>query len=176
MGNQPDVILLSTGSTEVTQTEEATRKAVNELRKVSGLTWDQLAKLFNVSCRSVHFWASGQRLSSFHEESLNRLLGTIRYIDQGSADINRDLLLSPGSDGKRLLDLLLIGDYEKVKQILGQGNAPQKPRLVFLSEDRRISCMPLNPADLIDALQSPIHRDVGRTRPAQTSRKQRKSI
>lgn len=135
---------------------EATRKAINELRKLSGLTWDQLAKIFNVSRRSVHFWASGQQLSSFNEENLNRLLGTIRYIDRGRADINRSLLMSPGSDGKPLLDLLTTGKYEEVKQILGAGNAPQKPKLVSLSEDTRVSRMPPNPADLVDALQEPI--------------------
>ncbi|OKH55602.1 transcriptional regulator [Calothrix sp. HK-06] len=165
--------VLSTSSNYATQTTEATRKATNELRKLSGLTWEQLAKIFNVSRRTLHFWASGQRLSSFHEENLNRLLGTIRYIDRGSAGINRSLLISPGSDGKPLLDLLAIGEYEKVKQILGQGNTPQKPRLVSLSEDTRISRMPPNPADLVDALQDPIHRDIGITRPARTSRKRR---
>lgn len=165
--------VLSTNSTEATQKAEATRKAINELRKLSGLTWDQLAKIFNVSRRSVHFWASGQQLSSFNEENLNRLLGTIRYIDRGRADINRGLLMSPGSDGKPLLDLLTTGKYEEVKQILGAGNAPQKPKLVSLSEDTRISRMPPNPADLVDALQEPIHHDVGITRPARTSRKRR---
>lgn len=165
--------VISTSSKEATQKAEATRKAINELRKLSGLTWDQLAKLFNVSRRSLHFWASGQRLSSFNEESLNRLLGTIRYIDRGSADINRGLLMSPGSDGKPLIDLLAMGEYEKIKQILDTGNAPQKTQLVSLSEDTRISHMPPNPADLVDALQEPIHHDVGRTRPARTSRKHR---
>ena len=33
--------------------------AIGELRRLSGLTWDQLARLFNVSRRSLHFWASG---------------------------------------------------------------------------------------------------------------------
>ena len=165
--------LISASSTEATQKAETTRKAINELRKLSGLTWEQLAKLFNVSRRSLHFWASGQRLSSFNEESLNRLLGTIRYIDRGNADINRSLLMSPGSDGKPLFDLLAIGEYEKVKQILGTPNTPEKPRLVTLSEDTHTLRIPPNPADLVDALQEPIHRDVGKTRPAQTSRKLR---
>ncbi|BDA66316.1 hypothetical protein RIVM261_051510 [Rivularia sp. IAM M-261] len=165
--------VLSTSPTETPQTAEATRKAVNELRKLSGLTWDQLAKIFNVSRRTMHFWASGQPLSSFNEENLNRLLGTIRYVDRGRADINRSLLISPGSDGKPLIDLLAIGEYKKVKQILGKGNAPQKPRLTSLSEDTRMSNMPPNPADLVDALQDSIHRDVGRTRIARTSRKRK---
>jgi DNA-binding XRE family transcriptional regulator len=64
---------------------EANRDALNELRKLSALTWEQLAKLFNVSRRSLHFWASDQPLSRFNEENLNRLLGTIRYINRGTA-------------------------------------------------------------------------------------------
>jgi DNA-binding transcriptional regulator YiaG len=156
-----------------TSSTEATQKALNELRKLSGLTWDQLAKVFNVSRRSVHFWASGQPLSSFNEESLNRLLGTIQYIDRGSANLNRSLLLSPGSDGRPLLDLLVAGKYEEVKQILGPGNAPRRPQLVPLSEDSSASRMPQNPADLVDAPQESIHREVGRSRPTRAARSRR---
>jgi DNA-binding transcriptional regulator YiaG len=47
----------------------STQQAVNELRKLSGLTWEQLATLFNVSRRSVHFWASGQSLTSANERN-----------------------------------------------------------------------------------------------------------
>ncbi len=149
---------------------EANRDALNELRKLSGLTWEQLAKLFNVSRRSLHFWASGQPLSRFNEENLNRLLGTIRYINRGSASLNRNLLLSPGQDGRLLFDLLIAGEHEEVKRILGPGNAPQKPQLVPLSEDASMSRRPPLPEDLVDALQEPIHREVGRSRPARAAR------
>ncbi|MES1025427.1 helix-turn-helix transcriptional regulator [Gloeocapsa sp. BRSZ] len=149
---------------------EANRAALNELRKLSGLTWEQLAKLFNVSRRSLHFWASGQPLSRFNEENLNRLLGTIRYINRGSASINRKLLLSPSRDSRLFLDLLIAGEHEQVKQILGPGNAPTKPQLVPLSKDASMSRMPLPPEDLVDALQEPIHREVGRSRPARAAR------
>lgn len=46
-----------------------------------------------------------------------------------------------------------------------------KPALGELSQDARASYTPQNPADLVDALQDPIHRDVGRSRPARTVRK-----
>jgi len=149
---------------------EANRDALNELRKLSGLTWEQLAKLFNVSRRSIHFWASGQSLSRFNEENLNRLLGTIRYINRGSASINRNLLLIPSRDGRLLFDLLIAGEHEQVKSILGPGNAPQKPQLVPLSEDASKSRIPPPPEILIDALQEPIQRKVGRSRPARAAR------
>lgn len=159
--------LRSISSTEVTQ------KAINELRILSGLTWDQLAKLFNVSRRSLHSWASGQPLSSFNEESLNRLLGTVRFINRGSASFNRSLLLSPGTDGRPVLDLLVAGKYEEVKQILGPGNPLQKPQLSPLSKDASVSRVPPSPVELMDALQEPIHREVGRSRKARAARSRR---
>src|SRR6185503_7037508 len=36
--------------------------AIMEIRRLSGMTWEQLANLFEVSRRTVHFWASGKAL------------------------------------------------------------------------------------------------------------------
>lgn len=146
------------------------QKAINELRKTSGLTWEQVAKLFNVSRRSIHFWASGQPLASDNEEKLNRLLGVIRYIDRGSASLNRKLLLNPNADGELPLDQLISGEYDKVKENLGRGNPPKRPKLTPLSEEESELRRPLLPEILIDALQDSIHHDVGRSRPAKTLR------
>jgi len=158
-----------------TSSPQATQKNVNKLRRLSGLTWDQLAQLFNVSRRSLHFWASGQPLSRFNEENLNRLLGTIQYIDRGSASLNRSLLLKLNSDGRPFLDLLALGKHEEVKQILGAGNAAVKPQLLPLSEEASRSRMPPNPADLVDALSDNIHREVGKARPARAARSRKNS-
>jgi transcriptional regulator with XRE-family HTH domain len=154
---------------------EATQKALSELRRLSGLTWEQLAKLFNVSRRSLHFWASGQPLSRFNEEQLNRLLGTLQYIDRGSANLNRSLLLKPEHNGNPLLDLLVAGKYEEFKQIVGAGNAPQKLQLGSLSEDSYTARIPQNPADLVGALQDPVHQEVGQARPAKAARSRKNS-
>ena len=152
---------------------ETNRTALHELRKLSGLTWEQLARLFNVSHRSIHSWASGQQLSSFNEESLHRLLGTIHYINRGSASVNRHLLLSPNQDGRLPFDLLIAGKYEEVKQIIGRGNDPHKPQVKPLSKDAIMSRMPIPPEYLVDARQDTIHREVGRARPARTTRSRR---
>jgi transcriptional regulator with XRE-family HTH domain len=146
------------------------QKAINELRKTSGLTWEQVAKLFNVSRRSIHFWASGQPLASDNEEKLNRLLGVIRYIDRGSASLNRKLLLNPNADGELPLDQLISGEYDKVRENLGRGNPLKRPQLTPLSKEDSELRRPLPPEVLIDALQDSIHHDVGRSRPAKTLR------
>ncbi len=43
------------------------------VRKMTGLTWSQLAGILGVDRRSVHNWAVGGRMSSGHEEALSRL-------------------------------------------------------------------------------------------------------
>ena len=156
-----------------THSTEANRIALNELRQLSGLTWEQLAKLFNVSRRSLHFWASGQPLSRSNEEKLNRLLGTIQYIDRGSASLNRSLLLQSGNDGILLIDLLVAGQHQEVKRTLGRGNAHEKPKLGLLSEEERRLRMPLPPGVLANPLPDISYRQTGRSRPARAARSRR---
>ena len=147
-----------------------TRQAVNELRKLSGLTWEQLAHLFDVSRRSVHFWASGQPLAVAHEAKLNRILDAVEYTSLGSASLNRSLLMGLGKDGRSYLELLAAGEYEEVKRLLGVGNAHTKPQLAPLAPAAVAARMPANPADLIDALQDPIHREVSKSKLAKSVR------
>jgi len=158
-----------------TSSPEATQKSLSELRRLSGLTWDQLAKLFNVSRRSLHFWASGQPLSRSNEEHLNRLLGTIRYIDRGSASLNRSLLLRPDGNGNPLFDLLIACKYEEFKQIAGAGNALQKPESGALSEEERRMRMPLPPDVLANPLPDISYRQTGKSKPARAVRSRRNS-
>ena len=157
------------------EAQNNTQKSINELRRLSGLTWEQLARLFNVSRRTLHFWASGQKINSLNEEKLNRLLGIVRYIDRGSASLNRDLLLQPNNNEKLPFDLLRDGRYQEVKNLLGSGNIPQRPKLNPLSEDAVKSRTPISPENLVDALQEPIHREVGRSRPVRSVRSRRKN-
>jgi transcriptional regulator with XRE-family HTH domain len=151
------------------------QQAVNELRKLSGLTWEQLACLFDVSRRSVHFWASGQPLAVAHEEKLNRILDAVQYISLGSASLNRSLLMGIGNNGKSYLELLAAGEYEEVKRLLGAGNARAKPKLAPLALAAAAARVLANPADLVDALQDPIHREVGKSRLAKSVRSRKPS-
>lgn len=98
----------------------ATSKAIHELRFKTGLSWDQLSRLFGVQRRSLHFWASGKPLSARNEEKLYHLLTLIRTIDRGSARANRALLLSPMEGGDRSpFELLLRDEFEELRHQLG---------------------------------------------------------
>jgi transcriptional regulator with XRE-family HTH domain len=152
--------------TEVVQTAltEIGRKALHELRKLTGLTWEQLAELFKVSRRSLHLWASGEPMSCRNEERLYRLLGTIRYIDRGSASMNRSILLSPCSDGTLPFDLLTEGRYNEVQELLGPGNAPRRPTLAPVSLEASNSRSPQKLEQLVGALHDPYY-EIGIARP-----------
>jgi DNA-binding transcriptional regulator YiaG len=155
---------------------ETSQTTINELKQLSGLTWEQLAKIFNVSRRSLHFWASGKPLSPFNEEHLRRLLGTVRYINRGSADINRSALLQPQQGSVIPLDLLIAGKYEEVKRLLGAGRVVKKPNLQPLSPEAIASRLPPLPDELVGALQDSVHREVGRSRSAKTTRSRKGGI
>lgn len=143
--------------------------AIGELRRLSGLTWDQLARLFGVSRRSLHFWASGKPMAPSNEEHLQRVLAVVRKIDRGAAAANRALLLGVREDGSIPFDLLVGRDYERVPALLGPGNARRVPP-ARLSEQARAARAPRPPEDLVGALPDRIHREPGASRAAKSVR------
>jgi transcriptional regulator with XRE-family HTH domain len=103
------------------------------LRSLSGLTWEQLAKLFGVSRRAVHLWASGGRMNSYHAELLRSVLSRVSAIVADTPAQRRERILAPGPDGRTLYEALLA---ERGRQ---RGvNAPTVPpeQLVDALHDR----------------------------------------
>lgn len=135
--------------------------AFGELRRLSGLTWDQLAGLFEVDRRSLHFWASGKPMNACEEEKLHGLLGVLRTIDRGSAAANRAALLGEGESGDPPFDLLVRGEYDAVAARLGAGKGR---RVVHASPSAAEMARraPRPPGELVGALQDRIHPASGR--------------
>jgi len=147
----------------------ASGAAIAELRRLSGLTWDQLARLFHLSRRSLHFWASGKSMAPSNEEHLQRLLALVRRVDRGSASANRAMLLGVHEDGHLPFDLLAAGHYERVLSLLGPGEA-RRVSPPKLSQEARTARAPYSPEQLVGALQDRIHRDGGTGRAAKSVR------
>jgi hypothetical protein len=147
--------------------------ALMELRRLSGLTWDQLSVLFDVNRRSLHFWASGKALSPTNEEQLRRLLNTIRAIDRGSAKANRAILFE-ARENRTPFDLLSAGSYDEVVRLVGRGDGRRAIELPPLSAEAREARKPLPPAVLADARQDSVHRSRARGRPARAKKVRRR--
>jgi hypothetical protein len=162
------VVRQSTTSGTVLVPEGGAGAAIGELRRLSGFTWDQLARLFGVSRRSLHFWASGKVMTPANEEHLHRVLATIRKIDRGMADANRSVLLAPSKDGEFPFDLLAAGQYDRVVVVVGAGRAPKPLALKPLSQAARDARRPRPPEELVEALQDSAYRESGRVRAARS--------
>lgn len=82
----------------------STAKAIRKAHEDSGLTWDQLAKVFCVSRRSVHSWANGARMNATNAELLMQFVRLLDCIEDASPEGRRSALLAIGDDGQSALD------------------------------------------------------------------------
>ncbi len=167
-GSTRDLTGLRTGSAT-----EATRRAVSELRRISGLTWQMLGRLLGVSRRSVHYWASGKPLNADNQERLTRVLEIVRTAYRGSARGTRAALLD-AREGTTPLDMLAAQRFDDARLALGQGHARHVPALAGLSTEARDARKPLPPEELYDAKSDRVHREPGRARAARTVRNTRR--
>src|SRR5258705_6076558 len=142
------------------------RSAISELRLLSGLTWEQLARLLGVARRSVHLWASGMALSPADQERLLRVLATVRQVDRGGAAANRSALFAEHKGGVVAFDLLARGEYEQVRELLGPGKPRRVMNLTPLSASARATRMPLSPDHYVMAIQDNPDRASDSSKPA----------
>jgi len=167
---EQQVAFCNTSSMDAQLRDEApqsTSAAVSELRRLTGLTWDQLARVFSVSRRTLHFWASGKQINAANKEHLKRTLIALRQADRGDAQLNREMLLNESADVLPL-DLLIARKYDELLQLVGHGPGRRKIPHHPLSREAQEARRPLPPAQLVDLLQDSIHKDIGRGRAART--------
>lgn len=74
--------------------------SVRRLRDATGLTWDQVARMFGVSRRAVHLWANGGKLSAANEELLVKANEIVAQLPGESADEVRREFLRPQPGGR----------------------------------------------------------------------------
>lgn len=145
--------------------------AISELRCLSGLTWEQLAELFDVSRRSIHFWASGKPLTVSHEWKLHHILAVIRELDRGSARANRECLVQVREGGVTLLELLKQGKFEKVLSMGGLGRGRNSYDLAPLAAEDRMMRSPQKPEELVGAIQESLPLADKKVRRARVAKK-----
>lgn len=104
------------------------RDAIFELKRVSGLTWEELAGLLSVTRRSLHLWANGGHINTLNEKRVRDLLVTMRELDRGTARENRALLLAPLQDGDMTVGDLLRGwRFADALNLVGRGRGRAVP-------------------------------------------------
>ncbi|NQW46867.1 MAG: helix-turn-helix transcriptional regulator [Planctomycetes bacterium] len=140
---------------------ETAADRLREIRSVLGLTWEELAELFGVKRRSVHFWASGKRMTPEHATRLELLREFAATVDRGDSKLNHDLLIEELPAVESPMRLLIDGKFTAAMHAVGRH--PQrratfkKVRTVHIENDE------LPPPDaFLNALHDPVGPTSGR--------------
>lgn len=142
--NTPALAHILSEAAHVSSVEHlSTAEAMLELRRLSGLTWEELASLLSVSRRALHSWANGARLSSGNEHKLRRALAVVRANYRGSAADVRDYLLQPSEEGQLTLQKLAadLTTGRSFERWFGAGSPPsfiERPELSDEEQARRL--------------------------------------
>ena len=78
----------------------AASSRIRQLKEDSGLTWDQLRRLFGVSRRALHMWAGGAQMNSRNQERLTYLEQFVSSLG-ATPSKRRDTLMSSREGGGR---------------------------------------------------------------------------
>lgn len=95
---------------EATRSDVSVAAAVLAIKSSSGLTWESLAEVMNVSRRTMHLWANGAPVNATNEQRLRRLEGVLAVLKGGGSAKN---LLWAAVDGQPLIDVLRAGDFDR---------------------------------------------------------------
>lgn len=89
---------------------------VRRLHAESGLTWDQIARLFGVSRRSVHMWANGGTLNADNHELLMKVAALVESLPGPDPQSRRLQLLSSNDGG--------VSKFEEMRTSRGRDAEP----------------------------------------------------
>ena len=135
---------------------------LREIRSVLGLTWEELAELFGVKRRSVHFWASGKRMTPVHAMRLESLHDFALIVDRGDSQVNHQLLITDLPEVGSPMRLLIDGNFAAAIRTVGLAPRPratsERGHRVHTANDD----LPPPPGDLLDALHDPVGPTSGR--------------
>lgn len=116
---------------------QSPQSVVREIKRLSGLTWDNIAALIGVSTRGVHLWLSGGQMAETKRQRAGSLLSFLKFIDRGYGEANRALILDTSDAGMPVLAMLTAGEYERAKMAVGAGQSRPSPFAPIPREARR---------------------------------------
>lgn len=117
--------------------ESVAENPIAEFKRISGLTWEQVAQAIGVDRRTLHFWEAGRPMRPKHQERLQRALRIVRRADRGDAASTRQCLLD-ASGGPILKDLLANGAFdEAMRRVEALPPVPPKVKPSALSSEAR---------------------------------------
>lgn len=132
---------------------ESTAEAILEIRRLSGLTWQEVADLFAVSRRSVHHWANGKTVAAKHDRTIRRMLAALRHLYRGDQIGTRAIILSVDQATQvSAFDLLKHGRFDEAISRV-EGVRVPAPGRIPLSRAAQQARRPPAPTHFLEAEQ-----------------------
>lgn len=138
--------------TTASEAVPSTARGILAIRQIADLTWDETAKVFGVSRRTVHLWANGRHPSGDQERKLNRVLGILSPYQSLGPSLLREKLMASSKPGTLFFDLLCNGEFEVFQEACSGADETRKFAPPPLSLEVRGNTSP-SPVLLLDALQ-----------------------
>lgn len=145
----PNNAVFSSNSSENTP---STARGILAIRQIANLTWDETAKVFGVSRRSVHLWANGRHPSGDQERKLNRVLGILDSYQSLGPSLLRERLMASARPGTLFFDLLCNDEFGAFQDLFSTESETRQYSPPSLSREAG-TYFPQSPILLLDALQ-----------------------
>lgn len=105
-------VSFQTGNGEAVRAQAVTEDAapaikVRQLHARSGLSWEQVSRLFGVSRRAVHLWSAGGRMTEYHARLLERHAAVVAQHDCGDPEETKRHLLAAGAEARSPYELMV---------------------------------------------------------------------
>lgn len=88
--------------------ESAVPNMLQRLRRLSGLSWGEIALAVGVSRRTIHNWLNGARVAGVHLARLVTLSRVVDIVATGSVATTRTALMQRNATGRSILDDLVL--------------------------------------------------------------------
>lgn len=134
--------------------------AVAELRRITSLTWAELAELFHVDAPTVLAWVSGRAPSAQSGERIDAVHRAVKGAARGAPTDVREWLFAPLSSGGTRFGALVNGHLALAPMTSGDSAEVKRPGPLPIERQRER--LPLPPATLAGALQDRVHIDRSR--------------
>jgi hypothetical protein len=115
------ISITATTDEVISSAERTSSELIVELKRVSGLTWAQISEVFDVNARALHYWKVGKPVSAENHQKLGGAVAMLRFIDRGTGEENKLLLLSEARDGKTFLELMKVGEFQSIMDLASKG-------------------------------------------------------
>lgn len=134
------------------------RDAIFELRRLTGLTWGDLAAMLSATRQSLHLWANGAPINGVNEKNVHSLLMAMRELDRGTARENHGLLLAPLQGGGTVGELLRARRFEDAVALAGRGRGRPIGAIMPEAAPRAEK---ISVADMLGTRSDRLHTDEG---------------